>query len=197
MNSKIRYVGAVIAALFAFGVLAACESPTQQSEYPVIESISWGDCYVDTSDPYDPIAGRDITVEIKNNMPLGSDPDIGSMVVAESQGGPSSPITPALPWDAWSDEDGQNYYVDGNDYNVVEPQQTATVTFFHEVPETQFFLTFAIWFLDDRDGDGTIEAGILGDDATTQGWAWVGDSSCDVCPPGQVWSPSAEACTLP
>ena len=191
-----KFMVAAVAGIASLA-LVACESPSQQSEWPTIESVSWGDCYVDASDPQNPIAGRDVTVEIKNNMPTNVDPDVGSMVVSESEGGPTSPIVPALAWDDFSDEDGSLYFVDESDYNVVEPQQTATATFFHDVPETQFFLTFAAWFFEDVDSDGTNEVGIGEDDSFTVGLAWAGPTpSCDVCPPGQVWNTSGY-CTTP
>ena len=194
MKRKILGVLAIPFIVFALG---ACEFPDATGEYPTLDTIDYGSCYVDASDPYNPVAGRDVTIEIKNNMPDQNDPDLGAMVVSDATDFQGNDL--GLAWTDWSDEDGALFYTDSSTYNVVEPGQTASVTFFQSFPDSPAAPgdIFALWFFTDEDADSAYETDIFGDDVNTQGWSSISDLSCDVCPPGQVWDPTGPYCYLP
>lgn len=164
-----------IVATFVLGAVAlgACEFPDQASEEPTLESVSIGNCYYNGPD-----LGRDVTVEIKNNMPVTSDPDVGSMIMTVSDDGYGNQVAT---WDDWSDEDGDLYYNSETDYNVIEPGQTGTLTYFltTTTPPPYVGGGFAMWFFVDADGDGVNESdSIFADDVIGRSFIDVGDWSC-------------------
>lgn len=194
MKRKILALVAIPVFIFT---LTACEFPDTSGEQPTLSVETGDDCVVDTTDPYNPKAGYEVTVELTNNMPT-SDPDIGAFIPSDTTDAQGNDV--GVVWTDYTDEDGPLFYTDSSNYNVVEPGQTATITYLDNPPSTTsppyWGGTYAMWFFTDEDSDEIIEADVFDDDVFTASWITVETPStiCTVCPPGQTWNPQTEFC---